>query len=151
MIRRLPPSVEDLGLLVARLLIGTVMFAYGWNKFVTTGLSATAAGFAEAGVPLPTASAAFSATVELVGGALLILGAATALVGVLMVLLMIGAAVTTQQYYAVLAEENGFALSGAVLASALLLACFGAGRFSVDHALSRRSRAQQSAESPSRP
>ncbi|HET9117035.1 MAG TPA: DoxX family protein [Pseudonocardiaceae bacterium] len=47
-----------------------------------------------AGVPLPTASAAFAGIIELVGGALLILGAATAVVGVLMALEMLGAIVT---------------------------------------------------------
>jgi putative oxidoreductase len=94
-------------------------------------------------VPFPALSATFAGTVELVGGVLLIVGVATALVGVLMVLEMTGAAVATHQYHAVLAQNHGFALTGSVLAGALLIACFGAGRFSVDHALKRRSRTEQ--------
>ena len=67
----------------------------------------------------------------------LILGAATAVVGVLMALEMLGAIVTTGQYHAVLAQRGGWALSGSVLAGALILAAVGAGRYSVDHAVVR--------------
>jgi putative oxidoreductase len=135
MIRRLPASCVDPALLVGRLLIGGLMFAYGWDKLVSRGLAGTAEGFRKNGVPLPMASAAFAGIIELVGGALLILGAATAVVGVLMALEMLGAIVATGQYHAVLAQRGGWALSGSVLAGALILAVVGAGRYSVDHAV----------------
>jgi putative oxidoreductase len=48
---------------------------------------------------------------------------------------MLGAIVTTGQYHAVLAQRGGWALSGSVLAGALILAAVGAGRYSVDHAV----------------
>lgn len=60
---------------------------------VSRGFAGTPEGFRKNGVPLPMASAA----------RLLILGAATAVVGVLMALEMLGAIVTTGQYHAVLA------------------------------------------------
>jgi putative oxidoreductase len=134
MFRQLPAAVADVALLVARILVGVIMVAYGWRKMVDPGLEATAAGFAKGGVPFPPLSAAFAGIVELVGGGLLILGAATALVCALMVVDMVGAIVTTGQYHAVIAP-SGFALSGAVLAGALLLATSGAGRFSIDYVL----------------
>jgi putative oxidoreductase len=118
------------------------MFAYGWDKWVTKGLTATATGLGRGGVPLPYLSATYAGTVELLGGALLILGALTALVGVLMVLDMAGAIVTTHQYVSITGRP-GIALTGAILAGALVFAAIGAGRYSVDHLLGARRRATQ--------
>lgn len=138
MIRTLPPSVRDVALLVARLVLGVVLVAHGWQKVFTNGLGATAEGFAGMGVPLAPVSAAFVGLVELVGGVLLVAGAATALVGVLVVLDMIGAALLVHVANGVFASDGGWELVGVIGATALVLAAVGAGRFSVDHALATR-------------
>lgn len=78
MLAQLPEGPRDFAVLGGRLLLGVVMFAFGWEKWVTKGLSATAVGLRNLGVPFPVLSAAFAGTVELLGGALLILGALTA-------------------------------------------------------------------------
>src|SRR5882757_4556956 len=140
MLFQLPEGARDYAVLVGRLLLGVVMFAYGWDKWVTRGLTATAAGLGRGGVPFPYLSAMYAGTVELLGGALLILGALTALVGVLMVLDMAGAIVTTHQYVSIIGRP-GIALTGAILAGALVFAAIGAGRYSVDHLLDTRRRA----------
>ena len=142
MLFQLPRQTQDLAALIGRLILGVVMFAFGWDKCVTKGLSATAAGFRKEGIPFPSLSAGFAGIVELVGGALLIVGAFTALVGVLMVLDMIGAIVTTHSYVSII-SQRGIALPGSVLVGALLLASYGAGRYSLDHALTSRRRAKQ--------
>src|ERR1700754_4050560 len=77
MLAQLPEGPRDYAVLVGRLLLGVVMFAFGWEKWVTKGLSATAVGMKNNGVPFPVLSATFAGTVELLGGALLILGALT--------------------------------------------------------------------------
>ena len=138
MIRTLPPSVRDVALLVARLVLGVVLVAHGWQKVFTNGLGATAEGFAGMGVPLAPVSAAFVGLVELVGGVLLVAGAATALVGVLVVLDMIGAALLVHVANGVFASDGGWELVGVIGATALVLAAVGAGRFSVDHVLASR-------------
>jgi putative oxidoreductase len=138
MIRTLPPSVRDAALLVARLVLGVVLVAHGWQKVVTNGLGATGEGFAGMGVPLAPVSAAFAGLVELVGGVLLLAGAATALVGVLVVLDMLGAALLVHITNGVFASDGGWELVGVIGALALVLAAVGAGRFSVDHALASR-------------
>lgn len=138
MVFRLPESVRDGVQLLSRLVLGVVMFAYGWDKLMGKGVGAVAAGFEKNGVPLPMVSAVFATVVEFVGGAMLILGVATALVGVLMALDMLGAIVTTGQYQAVLSQNHGFALTGSILAGTLLLATYGAGRWSIDHLLVAR-------------
>jgi putative oxidoreductase len=137
-IRTLPPSVRDAALLVARLLLGVVLVAHGWQKVVTNGLGATAEGFAGMGVPAAPVSAAYSGIVELVGGALILVGAATAVVGVLVVLDMLGAALIVHVGNGVMASDGGWELVGVIGAVALVLAAVGAGRYSVDHVLAAR-------------
>ncbi|MHA6621323.1 DoxX family protein [Pseudonocardia sp. DLS-67] len=138
MIRTLPPSVRDGALLVARLLLGVVLIAHGWQKVVTNGLGATAEGFGKMGVPLAPVSATYAGVVELVGGALVLVGAATAVVGVLVVLDMLGAALIVHVGNGVMVGDGGWELVGVIAAAALVLAAVGAGRYSVDHALATR-------------
>jgi putative oxidoreductase len=137
-IRTLPPSVRDAALLVARLLLGVVLIAHGWQKVVTNGLGATAEGFGRMGVPAAPVSAAYAGIVELVGGALLLIGAATAVVGVLVVLDMLGAALIVHVGNGVMVTDGGWELVGVIGAAALALAAVGAGRYSVDHGLAAR-------------
>jgi len=49
---QLPPALRDLLALGARLLLGVVLMAHGYQKLVGQGLGATSAGFAR----LPPAS-----------------------------------------------------------------------------------------------
>jgi len=134
-IRTLPPSARDAALLVARLVLGVVLIAHGWQKVFTFGLGGTAQGFAQMGVPLAPVSAAYAGIVELVGGVLILAGAATALVGLLVVLDMLGAALLVHIGNGVMASDGGWELVGVIGALALVLAAVGAGRYSVDHAL----------------
>jgi putative oxidoreductase len=138
MIRTLPPPVRDIALLLARLVLGVVLVAHGWQKVVTGGLGATADGFAGMGIPLAPVAAAFAGLVELIGGGLLVVGAATALVGVLVAVNMIGAALFVHVGNGVFAGDGGWELVGVIGALALVLAAVGAGRFSVDHTLAAR-------------
>jgi putative oxidoreductase len=138
MIRPLPSPFNDLAQLLARVVLAAVLIAHGWQKFVTNGLGQTAGSFEKMGIPLPPASATFTAVVELFGGTLLLLGAATTLVALLVVLIMLGAGVMVHIGNGVFVSEGGWELVGVIAAAALLLAASGAGRFSVDHALRTR-------------
>ncbi|MBY8852969.1 DoxX family protein [Saccharothrix sp. MB29] len=69
--------LKDVAALIGRIGVGVVFIAHGWQKVAEWGLDGTATAFAGMGVPLPTLSAWFAAIVELGGGALLLLGAAT--------------------------------------------------------------------------
>ncbi|MFJ6675350.1 DoxX family protein [Actinosynnema sp. NPDC091369] len=83
--------LKDVAALIGRIGVGVVFLAHGWQKVTEWGLDGTAAAFAGMGVPLPTLSAWFAAIVELAGGALLILGVAMPVVGVLLAVEMLGA------------------------------------------------------------
>jgi putative oxidoreductase len=136
----LPSSARDALLLVARVLLGVVLIAHGWQKFAAYGLGGTAGSFAQMGVPLPAVSAVFAAVVELVGGAALLLGAATVVAGALVVLDMLGAFLLVHIGNGVFVTDGGFELVWAIAAAALVLVAVGPGRFSVDAALAGRRR-----------
>lgn len=90
------------------------------------------------GVPLPAASAAFAAFVELVGGAALLVGLATPVAALLVVLDMLGAFVLVHATNGVFVDNGGFELVAAIAAGALVIGAVGDGRFSVDHLIAGR-------------
>ncbi|WP_433286612.1 DoxX family protein [Pseudonocardia sp. CA-142604] len=140
MIRALPGPARDLALLLARLALGIVLIAHGWQKLMTKGIDATTEGFIENGIPAAPVSAVFVMSVELLGGLLILAGAATAVVGVLVALVMLGAVLFVHVGSGVFVSNGGWELAGLVGATALALAAAGSGRLSVDHLVSRRRR-----------
>lgn len=131
----LPAPARDLVLLLARVGLGVVFVAHGWQKLFTNGIDGTAAFFSKAGVPVPTVSAWYAALVELVGGIALIAGLGVLFAGVLLAVDMLGAFVFVHVGNGVFAEQNGYELVVALGVASLLVAAFGAGRLSLDHAL----------------
>lgn len=138
LLRPLTGPARDAALAVGRILLGVVLIAHGGQKVFTYGFTGTTQAMAKMGVPLPPVSAAYASSVELLGGALLVLGALTTVVSVLVMLDMIGAAVFSGALTTVFAQNNGWELIGVIGVGALLLAATGAGRFSVDHVLAGR-------------
>ena len=138
MFRPLTGTPRDIALLVALVVLGVVFFAHGFQKVFTYGFAGVTANFTKMGVPLAPVSAAYASVVELVGGALLILGVGTTVVAILVALDMLGASLTTGSYTAVLVSQHGFELEGVILTGALLLMVTGAGRFSIDRIVSSR-------------
>ena len=127
--------MTSLALLIARIGLGVVFVAHGWQKFDEMGVKAVAAGFTKMGVPAPELSAYYATFVELVGGAALLIGAFTAVAGLLLALDMLGALIIVHIDKGVFVTEGGYELVVALGVGALLLAVFGAGKFSVDSAL----------------
>lgn len=76
-------------LLVGRIVVGLVFILHGWHKLMVNGMDATVTGFARAGFPVPEFMAWFTALVELIGGALFILGVALPLMGVLLAVISV--------------------------------------------------------------
>lgn len=123
---------RDIATLVARIGLGIVFIAHGWQKLNTNGLDATKAGFEGMGVPLPAVSAYFATFVELIGGIALLLGIFTPIVGILLFLDMVGAFAFVHYDLGVFVSEGGYELVVALGVGSLLLAAVGAGRFSLD-------------------
>lgn len=125
-------NVRSLLLLLARIGLGVVFAAHGWQKFYTNGIEATQAGFQKMGAPLPDVSAIMAATVELVGGVALIVGVATPVFALLLFADMLGAYLIAHVGKGLFVAQGGAELVIVLGAAMLLLASTGAGRFSID-------------------
>jgi putative oxidoreductase len=136
--RTLPAPARDVALLIARLLLGTIMFAHGYQKLMIDGLGRTTQGFETMSIPVAIFSAAFVTVVEIVGGVLVVLGAALTVVAACYLVVMVGAAVFVHIPHGVFVADGGFELVGAIAALLLALAVAGSGRYGVDGALHAR-------------
>ncbi|BDD81273.1 membrane protein [Tsukamurella pulmonis] len=121
MVKRLVTTQFTL-LTLARVILGVVFFAHGWQKVVTNGLSATATGFEGMGVPAPTLSAWFAGLAELLGGALLIVGFAVPLVAIVLIIDMLGAIFTVHLDKGFFAMDGGIELPLVLIAGLLAVA-----------------------------
>lgn len=133
-------AFRDASLLVARIGIGVIFIAHGWQKFSTWGIDGTQAAFAGMDVPLADVSAIAAATIELVGGIALLVGFATRIAGVLLFLNMLGAFLIVHVGNGIFVGDGGYELVLALGVASLLIAGVGAGRFSVDAVVGKRSR-----------
>ncbi len=135
---KVPQGVREFFLLVARVVIGVVFFAHGWQKLFTNGMDTVTSMFTGIGIPLPEISAWFTALVELIGGAAFILGLLMPLVSILFAVVMAGALVFVH------AKNGLFAPAGyeyvLILGTAALAVGFSGSKYSVDGMVSGRSK-----------
>ena len=132
---------QDVILLLGRLALGAIFVKSGLQKL--TALGAFAASLAGRGVPQSSTWAVIGATVELVGGLLIVTGFRTRDASLLMILFVIVATGISHRYweYAEAArrlQESQFFKNLSIIGGFLLLAVTGAGRFSVDALLRGR-------------
>ena len=127
--------VRDLGLLIARIALGAIFFAHGYQKVAQFGMAGVTDSFRGMGVPVAEIAGPVIAYVELIGGALLVLGAFTSIVGLILAVEMLVAALLVHLPMGVFIDNGGWELVGALGAGALALAVVGAGRVSVDRVL----------------
>lgn len=120
------------GLAILRIVLGIAMAVHGWGK-LSGGVDGVAGFFGSIGVPLPSLTAWLVTIIELVGGILLILGAATQIASLLIALVLLGAIVFAR-------ISGPFIDGGAIswekeavfLAAAICLFLSGPGAWSVD-------------------
>ena len=143
----------DLGPLFLRIGIGLVFLLHGWQKFTEIGVSNFAGFLDSLGVPLADLIAPVQATVELVGGVLLILGLFTRFVTLPLIVISLGAIwlVRTDIGF-ITPSENipgaGAELDTAILAGELALLFIGPGRYSLDAMLGWEKSEEIAAPSP---
>jgi putative oxidoreductase len=131
----LPNVLQDAVLLIARIAIGAVFIAHGWQKLSTNGIDSTSATFRQADVPLATASAWVASLIEIAGGIALIAGVLVPVFATLLALDMLGAYLFVHMGEGMFVNEGGFELVLALGVASLLFMAFGAGRYSVDRAI----------------
>ena len=146
--RSLPAPMGDVALLIARVLLGVIMIAHGYQKLVVNGIGRTTAGFESMSIPVAIVSASFVTVVELVGGVLLVLGLMTRTVAACMGFVMAGAAGFVHLRHGVFVASGGWELVGSIAGALLALAVAGPGRFSVAHLLRARPQRPAAAAAP---
>lgn len=135
-LRQLAPAAP----VIARLLVGIVMTAHGWQKLTEM----TPAGFGTdmlgmLGVPAPVLFGWIVTIIELGGGLLLILGGLTRIAALLNAGVLVGALLLVKLDIGLLSpmggDMPGAELEFGLLAGLLVVALLGPGKPSLDHAL----------------
>ena len=72
---------RDIALLAARIVAGLTLVAHGWHRWQVSGLEAQVTILADAGLPAAQGLVVTTIAFELIGGALLVFGLATPLIG----------------------------------------------------------------------
>ncbi|HKA90313.1 MAG TPA: DoxX family protein [Haliangiales bacterium] len=121
---------------LARVAMGVAFILTGWGKL--HGLEQVTSYFTDLGIPLPGLMAPFVATVELVGGILLLVGLGTRVAAVMLATTMVVALITAKWKNAESKIELLGELEFAYLTIFVWLAVAGAGPLSLDRLLARR-------------
>ena len=143
---------DDIGLLVLRLALATMMLAHGYQKFVIQGgfsFGATQAAFAQLGLPFAQVAGIGIIILELVGGLAMVFGLFTVIIGICYAVAMAAAVWFVHLPHGFFVADNGYELAGLTGVVALVLAITGAGRISLDRAIfgaKRRRRIREARE-----
>jgi putative oxidoreductase len=135
---QLADKARPVVLLLARIAVGVVFIAHGLQKFAN-GIDGTAAFFESVGIPAAGLAAPAVATVEVLGGAALILGALLPLFGILLALTMFGAFVFVHASNGLFLDQGGYEFVLVLAAASLTFATTGGGALALDGLRQRRS------------
>jgi len=132
---------DDLILLLGRVALGLIFVKSGLQKLMALG--AFAASLASRGVPQSSVWAVIGATVEFVGGILIVTGLRTREASLLMILFVVVATGISHRFWefaeaARRAQESQFFKNLSIIGGFLLLFVSGSGRFGLDALLGRR-------------
>ena len=130
------PVVRDVALVIVRLILGIIFVAHGWDKIFITGVDKTTGYFVAANIPQAHLTVWVVAIVEMIGGALLILGLLAPTVAVILIIEMVGAWWSMHLGNGLFVRDNGAELVFALLACLVIIFVFGSGRFSLDRQFS---------------
>lgn len=139
------PRLQVIAQTMLRLAFGFLFLAHGWQKYFQYTLEGTTASFDQMGIPAAGIIAPVAATLEIVGGAALILGLLTRVFAGLLGAQMVVALFMVHIPGGVFVENGGFELVLALAAGALALFLVGPGRVSVDALIFKSKKAAVSA------
>ena len=88
--------VRDIALLIARIVTGVILVAHGWYRWQITGVDLQVVVLEGSGLPAAQGLAIATVIFEMVGGALLVFGLATPLVGLGMAVMNVAIILTTR-------------------------------------------------------
>lgn len=127
--------VADAAILLARVLLALLFLIFGWGKL--TNFGATVGYFAQTGVPLPGLATLVAIVMEFGVGLLIVLGALTRPLALLLALYTLATALIGHPYWTIsgtgqLDAEINFYKNISIIGGLLLLYVTGAGKYAVD-------------------
>ena len=125
-------SLRSCGLTVLRIVLGVVFLAHGWQKVFVLGLTGVTGMLTGMGIPLPKVGAPLLMAVELIGGALLMLGLATRWAAALIAADILVAISFVHWKHGFFASTQGVEFPLTLLAAAICLALAGPGNAALD-------------------
>jgi putative oxidoreductase len=129
-------KMEDLGLLIIRVVIGALFIGHGAQKlfgwFGGYGLKGTGDWLASIGLKPGVTMALFAGLAELVGGLLFTLGLFTPLAAVLIAGTMIMAIAKVHGAHGLWATQNGYEYNLTLIAVVIGVALIGPGSYAID-------------------
>ncbi|ALC04950.1 hypothetical protein CDES_02450 [Corynebacterium deserti GIMN1.010] len=131
-------TIKQIATLIARVILGVVFIAHGWDKFAITGLEGVTGYFDSLGIPAAGFAAPLAGVIEIVGGILIIAGAFTRIAAAVLFVDMLLATLFAHISSGIFVTNNGWELAGVLGAGALLLIAGGAGSWSIDAILAKR-------------
>ena len=123
-------SVTDFAATGGRLLMAGIFLLSGWSKLADP--AGTIGYIQSVGLPLPQLALAIAVAVELIGGALLVIGYKTKIVAAVLALFTLATAVF---FHSALGDQNQFLhffKNVAIVGGLLQVVAFGAGRLSIE-------------------
>jgi len=132
-------KLDWLGPLVARVTLGVLFVSTGWGK--VHNLAKVTAYFAALGIPLPGIQAPMVSFIELIGGALLVVGLASRIAAVPLIGSMAVAILTAQRENVHSLPDLFGLVEWTYLALLLWVAIAGPGKVALDHLLFGRKHA----------
>jgi putative oxidoreductase len=127
--------IENLALLLARILMSWIFIHGGWSKLLAA--SATQAAFGQRGLPVPVLAWLVAVIVELIGGLALLFGLFARATGLVLAIWCVATALVAHTNFADLAQEIQFWKNMAMTGGFLYVFCFGAGIYSLDRLRTR--------------
>lgn len=125
-----------LGLAVLRVVVGLVFLMHGYQKFFVNGISGVTGFFSSLGIPLAAVAAPSVATIELVGGVLVILGFQHRIAAALQACVVLGAIVFAKMGGGFFAP-GGIELELTLAAGAFTIALAGGGALTLEEMLKK--------------
>ena len=139
MVQRLgSPKQAQVALGIIRIVAAVIFIGHGYQKFFIMGIPGTTGFFTQVGAPLPEISAPFVATLELVGGAALLIGLFARFVAIPLAIDIATAIVLFHSKHGFFVPM-GVEFVTLLLASAVAIAVAGPGAFSIDRTLAGKS------------
>ncbi|WP_409294947.1 DoxX family protein [Peribacillus sp. SCS-26] len=128
--------MEDLGLLLIRLMVGFVFIYYGSQKlfgwFGGHGIAGTGGWFESIGIKPGKIIAAFSGVAELLSGILFVIGLFLPLAAILILVVMIGSIVKVHGSKGFSVTSGGFEYNLFLIVVSIGIALIGPGAFSIN-------------------